>query len=506
MKLKVIYLLILTASAQLLNAQNIYNRHQVFGTIMDASSDIHPYNISGNPAFLQLDSGDQLLSVESNWNNVEGDYKKFLEPGTERLYRLDFSGKKNLDSSQIFKGMFSLNRLERHNWYWLSVKNYDTGSPFLLGDLSSGRTRYNGIFMNAQYSNNFTKKFTGGFSISYAVDEGLKEVAPRPTSEHRDIDVTLGGAYRITSDLSAGLSFRVFDMLEQINYREDESSIYQETMLLKLRGFDYPLIISKKVESRYSYHNRYYLNSDLFYNIPFITASAYFGAGTEQIVVKENISNPLFEGYWNNDLLNGGVVARISLSKDWSAGLSYKLNSKKMWAKHPAYNVLIMENNINIQEASAGLQYDFTDNFSGGIELKGELTENDYKDYYGDVSYSYKRTGFNALAGIDYRWSDDLRTTLAAGGGSNKNSSSSIITNTPSLFFLLSRHIDLLYIDADLFTTRIHLNTEINTSFPGIIIIHMAYINNKVDGDIPVYSSADRSYFNAAVELKINVY
>jgi hypothetical protein len=506
MKLRIIYLLILTAFTQLLNAQNIYNRHQVFGTIMDASSDIHPYNISGNPAFLQFDSRDQLLSVESNWNNVEGDYKRFLEPGAERLYRLDFSGKKNLDSSQIFKGMFSLNRLERHNWNWLSVKNYDSGSPFLLGDATSGRTRYNGIFMNAQYSNNLTKKFTGGFSISYAVDEGLKEVAPRPTSDHRDIDVTLGGAYKITSDLSAGLSFRVFDLLEQINYREDESSIYQETLLLKLRGFDYPLLISKKVESRFSYHNRYYFNSDLFYNNPLITISAYLGAGTEHIVIKENMSSPLFEGYWNNDLLNGGVVTRINISKDWSAGLSYALNSKKMWAKHPAFNVLIMENNINIHEASAGLQYNFSEKLTGGIEIKGEFTDNDYNDYYGNISYSYKNTGFNALAGINYRWNDDLVTTLAAGGGSNKNTNNSIISNTPSEFFLNSRYIDLLYIDADLFTTRVHMNTEINTGFPGIIIIHMAYINNKVDGDIPVYSSADRSYFNAAVELKIKVY
>jgi hypothetical protein len=507
MRFRIFYTILVIAASQSVNAQDIYNRHNIFNTILDAKGRINPYSLSGNPAFLPYDSRDQLLSVESNWSSTDGGYKKFLEPGIERTYDLDFTGKKHLDKNQIFKGMFSLTRLERHDWNWLAVKNYNNGSPFLLGDSTSGRTRYNGIFMNAQYSAYLTERFLTGFSISYGVDEGLKEIAPRPTSNHRDMDITVGAAYNIIPEFAAGLSFRTFDFLEQINYREDEGALYDETIIFKIRGFDYPLRISKKVESRISYHNRYYFNSDFFYNSSDLTAVAYLGAGTEQIVIKEDLSNPRIEGYWNNDLVKAGVNFKYNLGYSWSAGLSYKMTRNEMWARHPLFNVLLMNNNIYVHEASAGFEHIFSTRLSAGVELGGEFTDNKMDDFYGNVSYGYKLSGYNAMVGVNYIWSDYLKTFIVIGGGNKKNSDLNISNEFPSSYFQNSRYIDLAYLNNDLFTTRIHLNAEIQTGFPGIINLYVTYINNSVTGDgAPEFSSAQRSFLNAAVEFKVKVF
>jgi len=487
------------------NGQDIYNPYNHFKTIFESGTKANPYYLSGNPAYLRYDGRDELLSTQGMFNNTTGDFKNFFDPGTERNYDLAFSGKKILDSTQIFKGYFAIQKLERISWNWLAVKNYNSGSPFMLGDSTTGDTRYNGIFMNAQYSARIFNRLLTGFSISYYVDEGLKEIAPRPTSDHRDIDVTAGFGYLLNNNLSLGFSLRVLDLNEKISYEEDEEAVYSETILLKFRGYDLPQIISKKTESRISYHNGYYGNFDIFYHDENISASVFAGGGFEQITLKDNITNPDPEGYWRKTSFTGGLQVSYTFGRQWNTGAIYKFTREESWAKHPLYEVLLDDQNNNLHEIVLGLQYTASEKLSMGLEVASSLSNVNYDDYYSGVFYKNENFTIAPLLGISYVWSDFIKTHVALGYTNSSNNNIEVLDNNTSLFYEVTRSVDIRYLITDYTGKNLYLKAEINPGFLGLINIYIAY--REIDAtENPAHKFHDRTEIQTAIELKIKAY
>jgi hypothetical protein len=240
---------------QKLNAQQIYSSDPFFKTIFESRKNINSYYVGDNPAYLRFENGDQLLSLQSSYFNNDGEFKRFIDPSAIRLYQVSASGKKAIDSAQVFKGSFAFQRLERKNWNWLVSKYYDDFDPFLFGDSTSGSAHYNGIVMNAQYGAGLFDQLLFGFNFNYSVDEGLKEVFPHPTSNHRDIDLSIGLGYLLNENFTIGASTKIYDYNEKIKYEEDQGAVSREVYLLKFRGFDFPFVNNKKTETRYSYRN-----------------------------------------------------------------------------------------------------------------------------------------------------------------------------------------------------------------------------------------------------------
>ena len=486
-------------------SQNLYNRFQQFNSIMDAAGKVNPYYLNDNPAFMNFDGRDQLLSVQSSFQNENGGFKNFLDPQTERNYNLSFSGKRVLDSMQTFKGYFAINRLERNGWNWLATKNYNVGSPFLIGDSTTGDTRYNGIVMNAQYNIQFWKNFLGGISFSYYVDEGLKEVAPRPTSEHRDIDISAGLGYKLTEDFSIGTYFRSYNLNEKINYSQDEGALYQETILMKFRGYDLPIILLKKVETRYSYHDGYFGNIDLFYKKNNFSASGFLETGAEQIALKDDANDPHSEGYWKNNITKAGAQLYYSISEHLGFGVYYNFKKENMWARHPEFNVLLMGDKKFVHLISAGGEQKFNDKFVIGLELTAKIINEKFNDYYSDIFYEYDDLILLPSVGLNYVWSDFITTKIKITGKAYRKNDLELTTNSPSSFFSLSRNADLDYLSSDYNENRFYFNAELNPGFLGLINIHIIYQIIKANEN-STFNLKDRSNFGAAIELKIKAY
>lgn len=104
----------------------------------------------------------------------------------------------------MFKGIFGFNKLIRKKWDLVFSKDYSTGNPFLIGDSSSGSSVFNGIYFDANYFNRFSEKFTIGAGLEYYVDEGMKRVSPKPTSQHRNILFKFGSTFSPLEELRFG--------------------------------------------------------------------------------------------------------------------------------------------------------------------------------------------------------------------------------------------------------------------------------------------------------------
>jgi len=421
--------LVLAFAVPFLPAQNLKEPSDFFNSVFRGANRVNSFYTGGNPAYLHFDATDEMLSVKSVFTNEEGDYKRFIDPGTDRLYELSFTGKKSIDSVSVFKGSFGVQRSERKNWGLIYTKELDKWNPFLLGDSSTGNAYFNGIVMNAQYGAILFDNLLAGFNFNYSVDEGLKEIFPHPTSEHRDINIKFGLGYLLNKDLSVGAFLDIADNYEKIIYTTDQEGINRETFLLKYRGYGAPVLYSKKDETRDAYGNKYagYFTFQAECGSA-LSAAAYFGGGIEHLSITDGSGRPVAEGYLKNTFYKGGLNLLYNLSANINAGLYYDFSFNNIWAKHPRYNVLIMENNYPSHIIKAGIDYALNNNIKIGAEAGIDYSKYDYKDYYSNLTWKSEPSIFILSIGADVKLTQMISAELYL--GYNKCSA-----NGSSLFF-----------------------------------------------------------------------
>ncbi len=500
---KVFFIIGLLLNMTFLFSQTLHERDYFFNTISTNGNRINSYYFGGNPAFLYQDDSDQRLSILSSFENTDGEFKRFIDPDEIRKYELSFTGKKILDSIQIFKGSFAFQRLERHQWNWFTSRNYDYGNPFLIGDSTIGRNRYNGILLEAKYAAKIFNNFLFGARFDYAVDEGLKEVAPRPTSDHRDIDATFGLGYLFNNKFNVGAAFRFYDLNEQIKYREDEGAIFQETILFKFRGYSNPFIIRKKVETRYTYQNGYFggIDFSLIHFYPF-NLTGFFSSGFEQAVVKDDANNPQPEGYWKNNIIITGIKGSIDLTKDLKLGFQYNFDDSEMWARHPQFNVLFMESSRIKNGLLLGLEYLLSNKITLLTETAFSITNYKYDDYYSNIFWESTANQWLSRLGIDLFINNEINI-LAAG----EYTSAKIVDNSNSIPNLtsssaISRINDILFYQTDYDGFRGYLRASIIPYQIGEFIFYLIYSKYSPGN----YFAGNRSSIDAALEFRILAY
>ncbi len=502
---RTIFITILFSLQTALFSQQFIDPASLFSTIFEKGKEVNSYYVGYNPAYLPYDNTDKWLHIQSLFDDNSGEFKQFIEPSIKRTYQLSFSGKKAIGETQIFKGRFAFQRIEHHDWKWLSTRNYSTGNPFLLGDSTSGRSRFNGILMNAEYSNKLWDKLLFGIQFHYGVDEGMKEVSPRPTSIHRDINIRIGAGYLITENLTFGVVGNFYDFNERISYREDEGALLQETVLLKFRGYDFPFVIRKKVETRYSFHNGYRGYATASLSLDNFNAAAYIGSGVEQLVLKEDVSNPLTVGLWQNKMIDAGLRASVKIDENFFVGAKYKYTQSDMWAKHPQFQVLYMEGKSPDHSFTLGAEYRLSQALKFGIEGGIDLVDISKDDYYSSVFWKTKGKLISGAAGSEFRFSDIISASVAYGVSTFTVDETSLLYGTPSTYFNDFRIMDILFFQSSFLKHTFNAKIDISPGFDGIISILINY--NLINSDDSLFTEKlKRNKLNIVLEYKVDVF
>ncbi|MBN1350505.1 hypothetical protein JXJ21_13905 [candidate division KSB1 bacterium] len=447
----------------------------MFDTIGEAGEQHPAYYLFHNPAFLNYDADEELLYIRSTYNSTSGDFKPFIAAGQVEYSRLGVSGKKRIGDSQIFRGSFGFQQLVRDDWNWLATKDARFGMPFLLGDSTSGKTRYNGIAMTAEYWRRLCTRFNVGVSLAYYVDEGLKQVSPKPTSKHRDIAFSTGFGYLLASNLTAGAVFQINDNIEEIYYREDKAALYQETHLYKFRGYDLPLEFNKKTESRNACFDEYAAHGSLTYKGAHGNSIAiHAGSGVQQVDIHDNLNVPQPEGYWQNRIYESGFQAYWGLLRGISMGLKYRYFSESMWARQPLFDVVISETDIPSSDYAAGIDCELNSKMRLSCEGGLVVSKIDYRDYYSQIDWRADRRKWQTRFGIDIRWRDGLQSFLSYGFGKMNVSDESVSRQMITPVSVL-RSKDITYYLTDSVGHRINLMISVRTASLGTFRLHATY-------------------------------
>lgn len=482
------------------------NYESNFNTLFDKKEKVSPYYFGSNPAWLGNEVSDELLYIRSGVNDETGDFKKFTDPGDIRIYTVSVTGKKLMDSSQIFRGSFSFQRTENNNWQWLFTRDYSSGSPFLIGDSTTGDSRYNGIKMNAEYAARVYDKFNLGFSLKYYIDDGLKLAHPRPTSKDREINFSSGLAYHLNNNLSIGLQASVYDNVENINYSQDIGAILSEILLIKFRGFDFPNVFSMTTETRYSYNNGYKAGFNfLFEKSSFLTLTAFAITGFDKINIKDGGDNPISEGLWKNNFFNSGVVSLFKIDNSTFLSLLYALDLSNNWSEFPDYNVLYSKNWFSKHSLISGIEYSFNNQLTAGLEAGVKYSKNNFNDYYSNIFANNRALIYLLNLGLKFEWSNKLSSFVSAGINSNKTSNNNLNYTNQSNYFLDYRIKDLYFYQTNFNNYIFNLITAYSPGFGGEFLINVNY-SNSILVNATHFPGMNRSNSSITLEYKVAAY
>lgn len=503
---KYLIILFISVSGFFLQAQVFRDFDTGFKTIFINPAEVNSYYFGFNPAMLNFSSDDELLVLSTNVNIDEGKFKRFIDPVSNRLYQLTASGKKAIDSSQKFKGSFGFQRYVRNDWPWIFTRDYQTGNPFLIGDSTSGDSRINGIRMSTEYSNKLFEDFFIGLTLDYSVDEMLKEVSPKPTSQHRDIHSRIGLNYSLSDRLNLGLIADIYDKNEEIAYREDEGSITQETIILKFKGYDFPNVFRKKTETRYSYMSGYAGGLTFAYQMPpTILTVGYLITGFDKLSVKDDAINPQAEGFWMNNYFDAGVQISASLNEQFQTGLVYKFHNDDGWAKYSPYNVLYYERTLSTHSFTAGLQFSFDQKLSAGIEGGINNINLDEQDHYSSITDNIRLNIYFVRAGLGTEWNDEISSIISYGFSKKTIPEHSIKSNEQSSYFDNYRKYDLIYLRTGFNMHDFSIAAKIIPWFDGIFFIYLNYSTTIPESRID-FKSEVKNEFNSIIEYRVKVF
>ena len=478
-----------------------------FNTILQSRNEINSYYVGGNPAYLKYESSLEELYINSGYYNETGDFKKFTTPKTDRLYEISFSGKKSIDSQQVFRGSFGVQKVEYRDRDIMFSKNADSWNPFMMGDSVPGTSRFNGIIMKAEYGASLFNKYLLGVSFNYNVDDGLKKVFPHPVSDHRYIDARLGIGYLLNENLTFGGVACLSDHMEHIDYSTDQGYT-TETILYKFRGYANPLLINKKEEARYSYDNNYSGYFTLSYkNNSMVSGALYFGGGIEQTSTKDDDNNPYSQGYFENTYYKGGVNAAVYPVSNLLIGLYYDFEINNMWARSPAYNVREMENSYPEHIVKIGAEYTASEKLHFGVEAGVDYADYDYKDYYSQIYWKARPVKTSIGAGAEYKICANFSALLTADYAHNSSSDNSYINNLQPGTSVndLMRKNDILYYQSNYNQIAVSVVPSYYINSFGLIKLYVTYINNKPQNDIWP-DGVKRETIDADLEFRLNVF
>lgn len=429
-------------------------------------SSIQIYDESKNPALLNFDTDDERLNISSFYNSSKNRIKRTFVPTEENFIQIQFSGKKKIDNNQIFKGIFAFNKLIRKNWDWVFTKDFRSGNPFLLGDSSSGNSTFNGIYFDANYFNNLSERFSIGAGLEYFVDEGLKQVSPKPTSQHRDILFRIGSSYDFSNYLIAGILIQLEDKKEEISYREDEGAVYKEITLLKFRGVDLPISIKKKTENRIAFLNGFSIASDLIYSpLKSFKVFANVRKGIEQILQKEEITNPQNQGYFQNDYLRAKLNSQLKLSETLSSSIGIEYFNSSSWSRHPNFFSVVSDNDQTFISVKGTLNYQLSSKLSFGLGTGLGQLRMKLNDYYSNVLFDLSSNLFMLLNEFDFKFTEivGLKTFLIF--ENYKPRKAELWFFNPSAYFINFFSKDFEYFSTEFFKYELGLSTILNTIF-----------------------------------------
>jgi len=458
--------MVLAISASV-RAQEFVEQTNGMKVVRQSADAMNIYGSGGNPAWLFFSQEESALRVHLSTRSSTGGYHRPFEPGYENSYEYCVEGARELAGRHAVKGQFGFQQELRGDWRWMSTKSYDNGSPFLLADSTVGATSYSGIVLSGIYSVLLSDGFVAGAQLNYGVNNGLKEVSPKPTSTNRDLSTILGVAYILDKTSVIGLMFKYADRQEEIVYQVDQGAISQQTILYKFRGIDSYLRVTNNTETRRSQFRSYRGIVNIAMNVEENTAIvADGGGGVETISLTDGGTSPISQGYWQNSI--GEIHLRAQRS--WNdliiaAAVEYLMSNQ--WARHPMYDVTLMKRSDRHASFGIGSRFSLAESWKLAGEYLYTQETDRLDDFISVLTSDARRTLHEISAGAEWDVAKETALSLYYSFGLGSGTKPSIAIPSPTQMYVTLRSREFDYFRARTLSNGINAGVRFNGGFLG---------------------------------------
>jgi hypothetical protein len=431
-------------------------------SILDIDSQLDPFVLGGNPAWMVNSQKEQRLEITPYGTNSNGDYHRYFESGNISNYGVNFMGLKPLGKGGTFRGYAGYNyQIQKERNKVLTLTPY-TGEAYFFTDTTSGDFVYSGPTFEFMHSLEIFDNFYFGASVNYQILDGLKKVYTYAQTLYRNVKGNVGIAYRFGNKFSVGLNYTILDSQERIEASDVNlftviTYLYRgETYRVELRGSSQDFKLKKKGQI---------FGGQIFMNPTeklFVGISAKYYPHNSSILIPQSSIVDHEDGYASfgqTDIkLQGRWIENNSLVFGFTGGYNYN-NS---WTRNSNNNLLIWE-------------WDTSDKFLGGGVTFGNVAQTGYL-----VGAEYELHNINADSS---KYIDNKESSLSVLNqiirlGSEIKISSDVVLRLG--YNLIFKEYDFLAGGNDVMWNNISVGAGINVSDNMEIDIGSYYFTNNV--------------------------
>jgi len=326
-------------------------------SIVDIDSQIDPYLLGGNPAWLINSQVNQRLEIDPVFKNSNGDYHRYYESGDVNYFDAGFMGIKPLGSSGTFRGYAAYHYEMQKDRNRILTLNPYSGDGFFFTDTISGDYRYSGPTFEFMHSIEVLDNFFVGAAINYKILDGLKKVYTFAETLYRNVSGNIGIAYRFSDAFVLGVNYKIFDSQERITADDVNNTTIQtflyrgETYKIELRGSsqDYKL---RKFGQQFATQIRIVPSEKFVVGLNV----QYFLHNSSSLFPINSIQD-IEDGYASYGETSAELQARWLQNDLFTFGFTVGYNENDSWTKNSKYDLTTWKFNIKDIFPGIGLTF-----------------------------------------------------------------------------------------------------------------------------------------------------
>lgn len=324
----------------------------------DVDNQLNLYDFGNNPAWLIQDENHKWLKIIASAQQIGGDFKRTYDPGQTNDYHVVFDGVKPLGENQIFRGAVDYRGEYRSEVPYAIERDIYREDPFRATDNTSGRSEFIGPKILAGYSRRVASRWFAGASLGYQIESGLKKDFPKPGNTFRNLDLGLGIGYQLFPQTALGINFKYYNLQNTLAMVEPGRNETRALVLRKYRG-ETAFTIKQGEGERFFNQEGYALDLQICSTpAAHLKLAGQASFQFDSLYVSNDRNPPSSDGYWQMK----GYALRLKSQYDFSTlplrlALDFYHFQANDWARHPAFEVLLGEDQSDENELGIGLGY-----------------------------------------------------------------------------------------------------------------------------------------------------
>jgi hypothetical protein len=375
-----------------------------------------PYEMSANPALFQISFHKERVYYQGLTGDRLNFFRRSFDPKRQQDYQLYFFASKQLDTRSMLAASAKYSHQEQLQ-VSRSLEKYFYDHYFAFTDTTVGNFYYAGPQLWFLYNLSLKERWQLGIQLNYGVERALKDVYTKCETILRNLDLT-GGLGYVLDVGHAGLFARYFSYHGQYEaVKELQDALVKTFFGYHVYRDENPRSTNRKNDIREGYEFGAQMAFDrLGINGLGLQLLGSYSAKATNVAVGST-TTPQQRGYWVRSGWRLFAGLKYHSESDLTAGgvggqLYCEFRQLSDWAKAGSYNVIIIDNQMNIKRLGLDVIARPLKVLAVMGSLALEIVRNNYQEYIHPFAYQEDQQSWSTQLDLQLKVNPVLQLNL----------------------------------------------------------------------------------------------